>query len=83
MTPNPDFEHFVRDYLRQAGQEKSRELRTRLLSLARDWMHAAMQDRPEVRTRRSSGAVRIADLDGRDEAVLLQPGFSLSCKARH
>jgi hypothetical protein len=48
MTPNPDFEHFVRDYLRLAGKEKSREL----LELARDWMHAAMQDRPQVRPSR-------------------------------
>jgi hypothetical protein len=44
MTPNPDFEHFVRDYVRLAGQERSLELRSRLLVLAREWMHAAMQD---------------------------------------
>jgi hypothetical protein len=58
MTPNPDFEHFVRDYLQLAGKEKSRELRNRLLLLARDWMHAAMQDRPEVRPRRRRRKVR-------------------------
>jgi hypothetical protein len=33
MTPNPDFEHFVRDYVRLAGQERSLELRSRLLVL--------------------------------------------------
>ena len=44
MTPNPDFEHFVRDYIRLAGQEQSLELRSRLLRLAREWMHAAMQE---------------------------------------
>ena len=58
MTPNPDFEHFVRDYLQLAGKEKSRELRNRLLLLARDWMHAARQDRPEVRPRRRRRKVR-------------------------
>ena len=52
MTPNPDFEHFVRDYVQLARQEKSLQLRARLLVLAREWMHAAMQDRPEVRPRR-------------------------------
>ena len=31
MTPNPDFEHFVRDYLQLAGKEKSRELRNRVI----------------------------------------------------
>jgi hypothetical protein len=44
MKPNPDFEHFVRDYLRLAEQERSPELRSRLLRLAREWMHAAMQN---------------------------------------
>ena len=58
MTPNRDFEHFVRDYLRLAEKEKSRELRTRLRLLARDWMHAAMQDRPEVLPRPRRAEVR-------------------------
>ena len=49
MTPNPDFEHFVRDYVRLAGQERSLELRSRLLVLAREWMHAAMQDQTGTR----------------------------------
>ena len=44
MTPNPDFEHFVRDYIRLAGQERSPELRSRLLVLAREWMQAAMHE---------------------------------------
>jgi hypothetical protein len=44
MTPNPDFEHFVRDYLHLAEQERSPELRSRLLRLAREWMHAAMHE---------------------------------------
>jgi hypothetical protein len=43
VIPNPDFEDFARDCIRLAGQEKSRELRSRLLVLAREWMHAAMQ----------------------------------------
>jgi hypothetical protein len=54
MKPNPDFEHFVRDYLQLARQEKSLQLRARLLVLAREWMHAAMQDRPEKLRRRGS-----------------------------
>jgi hypothetical protein len=49
MTPNPDFEQFVRDYVRLAGQERSLELRSRLLVLAREWMHAAMQDQTGTR----------------------------------
>jgi hypothetical protein len=52
MTSNPDFEHFVRDYLWLAGKEKSRELRTRFLLLSRDWMDALMQDQPETGRRR-------------------------------
>jgi hypothetical protein len=44
MVPNADFEHFVRDYLQLAGQERSPELRSRLFSLAKEWMHAAMQE---------------------------------------
>jgi hypothetical protein len=53
VIPNPDFEDFARDCIRLAGQEKSRELRSRLLVLAREWMHAAMQKRP-------NGAIRVA-----------------------
>ena len=44
MMPNPDFEHFVRDYIRLAGQQRSPELRLRLLVLAREWMQAAMNE---------------------------------------
>jgi hypothetical protein len=41
MSPNADFEHFVRDYLQLARQERSPELRSRLIRLAREWMQAA------------------------------------------
>jgi hypothetical protein len=58
MKPDPDFEDFARDYLQLARQEKSLQLRSRLLVLAREWMHAAMQDRPELRPRRRRGKVR-------------------------
>ena len=44
---------FVRDYLRLAEQERSRELRSRLLMLARGWMHAAMQEEAETRPPRT------------------------------
>jgi len=50
MKPDPDFEDFARDCIRLAGQEKSRELRSRLLVLAREWMHAAMQE-PRCKSR--------------------------------
>ena len=42
MKPYPDFEHFARDYIQLARQEKSLQRRARLLVLAREWMHAAM-----------------------------------------
>jgi hypothetical protein len=47
VIPDPDFEDFARDCIRLAHQEKSRELRSRLLILARDWMHAAVQNRAD------------------------------------
>jgi hypothetical protein len=40
--PDPDFEEFARDCIRLAGEEKSPRLRSRLLVLAREWLHAAM-----------------------------------------
>jgi hypothetical protein len=58
MKPDPDFEDFARDYVRLARQEKSLQRRTRLLVLAREWMHAAMQDRPQVQPQRRRGKVR-------------------------
>jgi hypothetical protein len=58
MTPNPDYEDFARDYLQLARQEKSLQLRARLLVLAREWMHAAMQDRPQVQPSRRRRKIR-------------------------
>jgi hypothetical protein len=52
VIPDPDFEDFARDCIRLARQEKSPELRSRLLVLAREWMHAAMREAP-------NGAVRM------------------------
>ena len=54
MSPDPEFEEFARDYIRLAGQERSRELRSRLLVLAKKWMHAAMQEREGTRPARTS-----------------------------
>ena len=42
LRPDPDFEEFARDCIRLAGEERSLILRSRLLVLAREWMHAAM-----------------------------------------
>jgi hypothetical protein len=42
LRPDPDFEDFARDCIRLAGEERSAGLRSRLLVLAREWMHAAM-----------------------------------------
>ena len=58
MKPDPDFVDFARDCIRLAGQEKSRELRSRLLVLAREWMHAAMQEQTGTRPPRASGRFR-------------------------
>jgi hypothetical protein len=58
MTPKADFEHFVRDYLQLAGRERSPELRSRLLRLAREWMQAAMQEQPETRPPRAIRKLR-------------------------
>jgi hypothetical protein len=43
MRVDPDFEDFARDCIRRAQQEPCRELRARLLILAREWTQAAMQ----------------------------------------
>lgn len=58
MRPDPDFEEFARDFLQLARREKSLQRRSRLLVLAREWMHAAMQERPDVWPRRPRGKAR-------------------------
>jgi hypothetical protein len=40
--PDPHFEDFARDCIRLAHEERAPRLRSRLLVLAREWMHAAM-----------------------------------------
>ena len=42
LSPDPDFEEFALDCIRLSNQEKSPILRRNLLTLAREWMHAAM-----------------------------------------
>jgi hypothetical protein len=42
MGPDRDFEEFALDCIRLSNQEKSPVLRHKLLTLAREWMHAAM-----------------------------------------
>ena len=61
MKPDPDFEDFARDYVRLARQEKSLQRRTRLLVLAREWMHAAMQDRPQQPQQPQRGRGKVRD----------------------
>jgi hypothetical protein len=49
VRPDPDFQEFALDCIRLSNQEKSPRLRHRLLTLAREWMHAAMhQHRAEI-----------------------------------
>ena len=57
VRPDPDFQEFALDCIRLSNQERSPRLRHRLLMLAREWMHAAMQDRPQQPLRRR-GKVR-------------------------
>jgi len=45
LSPDPDFEEFALDCIRLSNQEKSPILRRNLLTLAREWMHAAMHHR--------------------------------------
>ncbi len=45
LSPDPDFEEFALDCIRLSNQEKSPILRRKLLTLAREWMHAAMHRR--------------------------------------
>ena len=39
-----EFEEFARDCVRLAGRADTPELREKLLNLAREWMHAVMDD---------------------------------------
>jgi hypothetical protein len=56
--PDPDFESFALDCIQLARQEKSLQLRSRLLILAREWMHAAMQEPGETGPRRNNAMKR-------------------------
>ena len=49
MRPHFDFQDFARDCVRLARQQESPQLRSRLLVLAREWMHAAMQEKVGAR----------------------------------
>ena len=74
--PDPEFEEFARDYIRLAGQEKSRELRSRLLVLAREWMHAAMQEQERDHLARAAN-LGSAEIDGRKlRRALVRNGYS-------
>ena len=59
LRPDPDFEDFARDCIRLAGEERSPKLRSRLLVLAREWMHAALHHHvtpgPSVAERMEAG----------------------------
>lgn len=57
VKPDPDFENFALDCIQRARQEKSLQLRSRLLVMAREWMHAAMQE-PAERPPRRNEAIR-------------------------
>jgi hypothetical protein len=59
LKPDPDFEEFARDCIRLARQEKSPGLRRRLLTLAREWMNAAMHA-AGIRRKRSKVPVALA-----------------------
>jgi len=58
VKPDPDFESFALDCIQLARQEKSLQLRSRLLILAREWMHAAMQEPGETGPRRNNAMKR-------------------------
>jgi hypothetical protein len=49
LSPDPDFEEFALDCIRLSNQEKSPILRGKLLTLAREWMHAAREYRTDGR----------------------------------
>ena len=54
VKPDADFESFALDCIQRARQEKSLQLRSRLLVMAREWMHAAMQEPAEKPPRRTN-----------------------------
>jgi hypothetical protein len=58
MKPDADFESFALDCIQRAREEKSLHLRSRLLVMAREWMHAAMQQPAEKPTRRNKAGRR-------------------------
>jgi len=58
VKPDADFESFAVDCIERARQEKSLQLRSRLLVMAREWMHAAMQEPLEKRPRRTDAIRR-------------------------
>jgi hypothetical protein len=61
LSPDPDFEEFALDCIRLSNQEKSPILRGKLLTLAREWMHAAMHQQGawlRVPARRDSSSAR-------------------------
>jgi hypothetical protein len=58
VKPDADFESFALDCIQRARQEKSLQLRSRLLEMAREWMHAAMQEEAEKPPRRTNAVRR-------------------------
>jgi hypothetical protein len=57
VKPDADFENFALDCTQRARQEKSLQLRSRLLVMAREWMQAAMQEQAQ-RPQRPANAMR-------------------------
>jgi hypothetical protein len=58
VKPDADFESFALDCIQRAREEKSLHLRSRLLVMAREWMHAAMQQPVEKPPRRNNARRR-------------------------
>jgi hypothetical protein len=58
VKPDADFESFALDCIQRARREKSLQLRSRLLVMAREWMHAAMQEPAEKPPRRTKAIRR-------------------------
>jgi hypothetical protein len=58
FKPDADFESFALDCIQRARQEKSLQLRSRLLVMAKEWMHAAMQEPAEKPPRRTNAIRR-------------------------
>ena len=55
LSPDPDFEEFALDCIRLSNQE-SPILRIQLLTLAREWMYAAMPQQGTVKNLNQSDA---------------------------